>query len=102
MPDFVTVTRTQHIQPGSVCSFNIKGKAVAVYNCSGKFFATSNFCQHEGGSLDEGELVGNVIICPLHGWEYNVESGQCLTAPGADLQVYPVRVIGDEIQIAVD
>ena len=99
---FVTLAKVSEIQPGTSRSFQIKGKSIALYNFKGKFYATSNICQHEGGFLEEGELTGNVIMCPLHGWEYNIESGECLTAPGADLKTFPVQIVGDEIQIAVD
>lgn len=102
MLNFCTVAKKQDIKPGSAKSFQLKGLSVAVYNCGGKFCATSNICQHEGGFLAEGELTGNVIMCPLHGWEYDVETGECLTAPGADLRTYPVRIVGEEIQVAVD
>lgn len=100
MPDFVTIAKIQDIQPGSARSFQVKGHSVAVYNCKGNFYATSNICQHEGGFLAEGDLTAKVIMCPLHGWEYDVESGECLTAPGADLRTFPVQIIRDEIQIA--
>ena len=102
MSNFITVAKTQELKPGFIRSFQVKGKSIALYNCNGKFYATSNICQHEGGFLDEGELTGNVIMCPLHGWEYNVENGECLTAPGADLHTYPLQIVGDKIQIAVE
>ena len=102
MSNFITLAKTQELKPGFIRGFQVKGKSIALYNCQGKFFATSNICQHEGGFLEEGELTGNVIMCSLHGWEYNIESGECLTAPGADLKTYPVQIVGDEIQIAVD
>ena len=102
MPDFVTIAKIQDIQPGSARSFQVKGLSVAVYNCQGHFYATSNICQHEGGFLAEGELTAKVIICPLHGWEYDLETGECLTAPGADLRTFPIQISGDQIQIALD
>ena len=102
MPNFVTLAKTTDIQPGTARAYRLGGYSVAVYNCQGKFLATSNTCQHEGGYLADGVLTANVIMCPLHGWEYNVETGECLTIPGADLKVFPVRIAGDEIQVAVD
>lgn len=102
MSNYVTIAKIQDLKPGTTKSFPVQGKPIAIYNCQGKFYATSNICQHEGGFLDEGELTGYIITCPLHGWEYNVENGECLTAPGADLRTYPLHIMGDEIQIRVD
>ena len=102
MSNFFSVAKIQDLKPGTVKSFRVKGKPIVIYNCQGRFYATSNICQHEGGFLDEGELTGNVIMCPLHGWEYNVQTGECLTASGADLHTYSLQIVGDEIQIAVE
>ena len=102
MLSFVAVAKANEVKPGVVKGFQLKGRYIAVYNLAGKFYATNNICQHEGGLLHEGELTADVIMCPLHGWEYNVKTGECLTAPGADIRVFPVRVVGDEIQLALD
>lgn len=100
--NFVSAARTKEIKPGQAKSFQVNGHPVAIFNCAGKFYAISNICQHEGGFLAEGKLSGKIIMCPLHGWEYNVETGECLTAPGAELRVYPLQIIGDQIRVAVD
>jgi nitrite reductase/ring-hydroxylating ferredoxin subunit len=33
---------------------------IALFNIEGKFYAISNICVHEGGSLNEGILEGNI------------------------------------------
>ena len=101
MPEFVTIAKVGDIPPGTAKSFQLKGLYVAVFNCGGKFYASSNICKHEGGFLADGYLTGTTVMCPLHGWEYQVDSGECLTAPGANLKTYPLQVHGDEIQVAL-
>jgi nitrite reductase/ring-hydroxylating ferredoxin subunit len=42
------------------------------------------------------------VECGMHGWEYNVVSGECLTVPDQPLQKYPVKVENDDILIGID
>ncbi|MBI5120949.1 MAG: nitrite reductase small subunit NirD [Rhodospirillales bacterium] len=43
-------------------------------------FALVNRCPHRGGPLSEGLVSGKVVVCPLHGWTIDLESGSA-TAP---------------------
>ena len=48
--------------------------------------------------LDKGE-----IECPLHAGRFDVKSGKALCPPVTDpVKTYPVRLVGDEIQIKLD
>ena len=78
-------------------TFNIDGKNIAIFNLDNKFFAIDNVCKHKGGSLGDGELDGNTVTCPLHGWQYNITNGECLTNPNVKLDSYDVKVDEDTI-----
>jgi nitrite reductase/ring-hydroxylating ferredoxin subunit len=52
-----------------------------------------------GLSLDQGEIAGGLITCPHHGFQYALDSGECLTAPEVQLQPHAVRVVGDRIEV---
>lgn len=58
-----------------------------------------NACAHMGMAMDGGEIEDGVITCPYHGFQYALESGECLTAPEVQLQPHAVRVIGDCIEV---
>jgi len=32
------------------------------------------------------------VICPLHGWEFDLRSGVCMTVPGESVPSYHVTV----------
>ncbi len=38
-------------------------------------------CGHRGGALSEGQVAGDRIVCPYHGWEWRGENGQCVRIP---------------------
>lgn len=53
--------------------------AVAVFHLANpdRFIVTRNECPHAGASLAAGELVDNVITCPMHQWQFDLDSGFC-------------------------
>jgi nitrite reductase/ring-hydroxylating ferredoxin subunit len=76
------------------------GDQIAIYNVNGELFATENFCPHRGAPLSEGFLCGHVIECGLHGWEFDVRSGQCLTLTET-IKTFPVTVEDGVIKVTV-
>ena len=78
----------------------VEGIRVAIARVEGELFAFQDTCPHREGSLSEGDFEGYVIHCPLHAWPFDVRSGLCPIIRGAKIRVYPVRVAGDEIQLA--
>jgi naphthalene 1,2-dioxygenase ferredoxin component len=55
------------------------GDELAIYNVNGEYYATDNFCPHRGAPLSEGAMFGHVVECGLHGWQFDVRNGECLT-----------------------
>ena len=51
-----------------------------------------NACVHQGLSLDGGLLDEGVLVCPWHGFRFDATSGECVSAPGAQLEPVPSRV----------
>lgn len=59
----------------------VDGVEVAVFRCQGRLYALQNRCPHEGGELSAGALDGDEVVCPLHGYRFNVRTGACSTDP---------------------
>lgn len=59
----------------------------------GKVIVTSSVCLHMGGEFNVN-LVEKKFCCRWHGWEFDVESGECLTfsLPGRRLPHYATTV----------
>lgn len=99
MSEFVTVAQTTEVGPGTGTVAEVKDQAIAVFNVEGTFYAIDNTCVHRGGPLGEGELEGDTVTCPWHGWQYNVKTGVSLNNPSACVKVYEVTVEGTDVKI---
>ena len=61
-------------------------------NVGGRIAVFRNECVHQGLSLDGGSLVDGVITCPWHGFRFDASSGECVSAPNAQLAQIPTRI----------
>lgn len=103
MPNFVTVARAGDLKPGQMKAFPADGKRVLVANLEGTYFATQDLCTHDNGTLADGELIGDEIECPRHGGRFSAKTGEVRALPPMfPIKTFPVRVEGDEIQVALD
>lgn len=99
MAEFVRIAGTGDVKAGTGMTAEVNGQAIALFNVEGTFYAIDNTCVHRGGPLGEGELTGDTVACPWHGWEYNVKDGKCSTNPSACVKAYEVKVEGSDIKI---
>jgi nitrite reductase/ring-hydroxylating ferredoxin subunit len=93
--------KTNEITPGTIREFHVEGKAIAVANVEGKFYAINNTCLHRGGPLGQGAMNGKVVTCPWHGWQYDVTTGKVTQNPSVGVDCYPIDVRGDDIYVDV-
>jgi nitrite reductase/ring-hydroxylating ferredoxin subunit len=89
------------VKLGMAKAVTVSGKRIALFNVDGKIYATDNTCLHQGGPLGEGELIDNVITCPLHSWQYDVCSGTCFNMPSKKLATYRVEVQDEDIMVDI-
>ena len=99
--DFVTVATVDQIPPGTGRTVDVHGVWIALFNVDGTFYAVDNTCPHAGGPLGEGHLSGSVVECPRHGWTFNVRTGERPGNPNFSVACCPVRIEGDEVQVAL-
>ena len=76
---------------------------VIVVNLGQRLSAYRNECAHEALPLTDAVLdVSNgTLTCPWHGFCYDATSGECLSAPGAQLEQLPLRVDDGDVWVRV-
>jgi nitrite reductase (NADH) small subunit len=98
---FALAAKIADVPVGAVHEIQVAGKAVALANVDGKFFAINNTCLHRGGPLGEGSLQGKTVTCPWHGWEYDVTTGKLLQNPSMGVACYTTEVRGEEVFVDI-
>jgi nitrite reductase/ring-hydroxylating ferredoxin subunit len=84
--------QVERLQPGGTLVVSLNGEAVVVFNLDGEYYAIGDECTHEGGPLSEGEVNGEMVICPWHGSCFDIRSGEVKCGP-ADEPVKSFKVI---------
>ncbi|MBX3154716.1 MAG: Rieske 2Fe-2S domain-containing protein [Deltaproteobacteria bacterium] len=101
MPLRVRVCTVADVAAGELRAFRVHGVTwpVIVTIVDGAFVAVPGVCPHEDVALWEGDLDGGEIVCPGHGWGFDVRTGRCKSAPGLELRRYAITLVGDEIWV---
>lgn len=101
MAEFHTVARAGDITEGNAKTIEVANKLIAVFNQGGQYFAIDDVCPHMGASLAGGRVDEGIVTCPWHGWRYRLVDGVWADNPRLKIGCYPVRVVGEEIQVGV-
>ncbi len=87
------ITQTENIPAREGRSVKIGNVDLAIFNLEGRFLAIENQCPHKGGPLCDGIVSGTTVVCPLHGWRFDLEPGAAVRATlPACLTIFPTRV----------
>lgn len=99
---------------------DIGGREVVVFRAKDRYYALSNTCAHSGGPVGEGVLIPKVetivhedgtiagetfsenclhLVCPWHGWEYDIDTGEAAGDRRYKLRTYETRVEGDDVYV---
>jgi 3-phenylpropionate/trans-cinnamate dioxygenase ferredoxin subunit len=81
------------VPPGQPTLVEVDGLRIVLTRIGDAVYACGDVCAHRGGHLSEGRLSGTRLACPLHGWLYDVRTGQCLfPGRGASVPSWPAQV----------
>ncbi len=70
----------------------VDGRSVVLLKIKDEVHAFSGTCPHRGGPLSAGFVNGQCIVCPWHGWEFDLKSGMYKGAPGVGIDIYPAKL----------
>jgi 3-phenylpropionate/trans-cinnamate dioxygenase ferredoxin component len=100
---FIRVARIGDVRKGGMLEINVGARSIVLCRTRDGWFAVDNVCTHAYSKLSEGRLRKTRLICPLHGGSFDCRTGAAIGAPAVlPLKTYAVRVIGEEVQIALE
>jgi nitrite reductase (NADH) small subunit len=92
----LVVGNLDEIPVGEGRAFAVDGENVAVFRLrDGSLRALGAICPHKGGPLADGLIDGRVVICPLHGFTYDLSTGAELAGGGGAVCAYDVTADND-------
>ncbi len=70
----------------------VRGQSICLVMRENLLYAIENKCSHNGESLSKGvvNFLGEVV-CPWHGYRFNIKTGRESAERSRDLQTYPVK-----------
>lgn len=97
----VRVCTLDQVAGGPLRAFAVPGVTwpVIVARVDGELVAFPGVCPHEDVALAGGELRGGAIVCPGHGYAFDLRTGRCAHDPGLELRRYPITVIDGELWV---
>lgn len=115
----VVVALSSDVPEGGRVVVDVDGTEIGVFRVQGELRAWSNYCLHAGGPVCQGKMIHRVIerldeekrslgddfgpamhvVCPWHGYEYDLLTGAHPTDPAAQLRGFTVVEEGGEISV---
>ena len=102
MSEFVTVARLSELPESDLLEVTVAGRPIVLARVEEQIHALDGICSHAEARLAEGSLYEGCLMCPVHGGEFDVRTGEAITLPAMDaIGVHEVVVEGDEIRVAL-
>jgi nitrite reductase (NADH) small subunit len=100
---WVRITDCENIPVREGRTTVVRGRQIAIFNLGDRFLAVDNRCPHKGGPLAEGIISGTTIVCPLHAWKINLETGSVANpaSPVSCITTFPTRVTDGFVELQV-
>ena len=116
----ISVAASSEINEGERKIVSFGNTELGVYRMKGKLYAYQNLCAHQGGPACEGLMMPKVeeviaqdktyqrmrfnydewhIVCPWHGWEYDLTTGEFVVNRKIRLKKFEVVEKGGKIYI---
>lgn len=93
MHEWIRVASIAEIPANRLTVWQTEEGEVLIYHSSDRYFVYPNRCTHQNVPLSDGYLVGDALICRLHGAKFDLKTGTCLRAPArSNLCAYSVAV----------
>ncbi len=91
--EYTEIAPASELPNGERLFVDMGDKPIVIFNIAGQLFAIGDVCTHDDGPLGDGVIEGNNIVCPRHGAEFDVRTGQAVQMPAVvDIPAYPVQV----------
>ncbi|MGB1340751.1 MAG: Rieske (2Fe-2S) protein [Pseudomonadales bacterium] len=95
---FLTVAHISEVPEGGQLRIELEDKEILLCHHEGEIFALDYYCSHDHLGLEGGTFEGGAIVCPYHGAEFCLRTGDVKAGPAWEaIDTYPVKIEDDVI-----
>jgi 3-phenylpropionate/trans-cinnamate dioxygenase ferredoxin subunit len=115
-PGWERVCAVDELPDGEHRMLRVGRRSIGVFNVRGRFYAFLDRCPHAGAPLCSGRVTGmavargpgfnvawerdhEVLRCPWHAWEFELETGRSVSNPRIRARIYPTRVVDGHVLV---
>ncbi|HEX2036811.1 MAG TPA: Rieske (2Fe-2S) protein [Chloroflexota bacterium] len=111
------VATVEELPPGGRKVVEVAGRSIGLFNVGGTIVAVLNVCPHERVPVCAGRVggttlpsppgtyrwgrEGEILACPMHGWEFDLLTGKALAHRRKHLLRFPVAVEDGHVFVTV-
>ncbi len=92
--EFAEIAPLSELQEGKGSVHRLGDDEIALVRLENRVFAFVNVCPHQHTRLVDkygGQIAGENLTCPMHGWTYELRTGKCVNQSGK-LRMLEVRI----------
>ncbi len=98
----IALCQSAEVGEGQVIRIDKGELTLAVFNLNGEFHVTDDACTHGPGSLSEGSVEGDLVVCDFHGGAFNIRTGEVAEPPCMEpLKTYRT-LVDDEGLVSIE
>jgi nitrite reductase (NADH) small subunit len=104
---WIRITNPESIPLREGRCVDVGDREIAIFNLGTKLAAIDAACPHRGGPLCDGivtmgSVTGHAVVCPLHGWKIDLETGQVMRPEiSVKVDTYDIRVRDGVVEVAI-
>jgi len=91
------VAALSDLNEGEGVPVDVEGTAIALFRRGQEVTAVGDSCPHMGAALSDGYLDDETVVCPWHGWVFELETGRSTFDEESCIPVYRTVVEGDDV-----
>ncbi len=90
------IGKIEEIPAGEGRAYAVGGEQIALFHLrDGSVRALQASCPHRGGPLADGLIDESVVVCPLHGFTYDLLTGEEMANGGESVRAYAASIDAD-------
>ena len=102
MSNWVEAAKWSDVPDGEPFGASVEGVDLVVVRRGDQHSVLHGRCLHRGALLADGHIVGEDLICGLHGWDYRIESGVSAYNNAEALAQFSSKLDGDVLSVDRD